>query len=201
MTPSSTMRPRMSPGEIALLESALDLAELYLEFGSGGTTLTAARKPHLRCFSVEADKQWVGRLMECVEIQAAVEEGRLDLFHVDIGPVGMWSLPIDKAADLAWGNYYISVWQHLPSAPDLVLVDGRFRLACCIMAFLACPPETKVLLHDFGSRGRKRANYRLAAELAEVTHTCDSLVVLQRRQNFDYLKAVSLLETARKDFW
>jgi hypothetical protein len=201
VTQSSTMRPRMSPAEIALLDKALDSAQIYLEFGSGGTTLKAARKPHLRCYSVEADKQWIKRLMESVEIQAAVDEGRLDLFHADIGPVGMWSLPIDKTADLAWGNYSISVWGRLPSAPDLVLVDGRFRLACCIMAFLACPPETKVLLHDFGSGGRNRANYALAAELAEITHTCGSLVVLQRRMDFDYLKAVSVLETARKDFW
>lgn len=201
MIQSSTLRPRMSPAEIALLDKALDTAQLYLEFGSGGTTLKAARRPHLQCFSVEADKQWIERLMESVEIQAAVDEGRLDLFHADIGPVGVWSLPVDKTADLPWENYSISVWERLPSAPDLVLVDGRFRLACCIMAFLACPPGTKVLLHDFGSSDRNRANYALVTELAEITHTCDSLVMLRRRMDFDYLKAVSHLETARKDFW
>lgn len=195
------IRPHMSAGEIALFDQALERAGVYLEFGSGGTTLAAAMRPGLRCFSVEADKKWIARLMQRAEIRAAAAEKRLQLIHADIGEIGQWSLPVDPSADLAWENYCLGVWTLLPSAPDLVLVDGRFRLACCILSLLACPPGTRILLHDFGLKKRNRRNYGLVTQLAEITQSCDSLVMLQHKTDFDPLKAVALLDKARQDHW
>ena len=62
----------------------------------------------------------------------------------------------------AWAGYAEAPWPVLAGAwPEVVLVDGRFRVACCLALAREClaRPEAKaprLLLHD---AGRKRPHY------------------------------------------
>ena len=39
--------------------------------------------------------------------------------------------------------------------PDVVLIDGRYRVACVAATAMNAPPETVILIHDFWGRGRE----------------------------------------------
>ena len=38
--------------------------------------------------------------------------------------------------------------------PDVVLIDGRYRVACVAATAMNAPPEAVILVHDFWGRGR-----------------------------------------------
>lgn len=148
--------PRLSPilssNEHDALVTQLKLATVGLEFGMGGSTLMAARLKVPFYHSVESDAGWVQRCSSHPAIHALIENDRFNLCHVDIGPVGAGGFPTDKSHASKWVNYHADVWDHMSNLPDLVFIDGRFRLACALQAAARCAPGTSVLIHDYSDR-------------------------------------------------
>ena len=89
------LKPHMSAGETRLYASLLDVATEYLEYGCGGSTILAAERPLIRSTSIDSDPNWITALRQQKLIEAAEDEGRLRLLHVDIGPVAEWGRPKD----------------------------------------------------------------------------------------------------------
>jgi hypothetical protein len=59
--------------------------------------------------------------------------------------------------------------------PDLVLVDGRFRVACVFQALLTVP-TARILVHDFW----QRPAYHIVLQYTTVLDRADTMVLLQR---------------------
>jgi hypothetical protein len=179
----------MTKAEAACFVARLAGARRYLEFGCGGSTLLAVQSPAQTLHSVDSDGAWIEKCRRRPEIAAAAAAGRLHFRHVDLGRTGRFGYPIGRAAARRWPDYCLGVWENFPpdAPPDLVLVDGRFRLACATQALLRCPPGAKILFHDFTLRER----YRGILDFAEAVETVDSLVVLEARAGLD-TKALAL---------
>src|SRR5690606_38566989 len=70
----------------------------------------------------------------------------------DIGPTAKWGKPTDRSQVENWPNYASLPWklasenQHLP---DLVLIDGRFRVASFLMSLLCAPAQKTILFDDY----------------------------------------------------
>src|SRR5262249_24928875 len=84
-------------------------------------------------------------------IREGVESGRIVVRYVDVGPVKKMGRPQDPARRDDWPTYSQAPWQDYQDAPpDVVLVDGRFRVACVMQAVLHGAPT--IVIHDFWSR-------------------------------------------------
>lgn len=137
-------------------------ADIILEYGSGGSTLLAASQPNKFIMSVESDPIWA------INVQRAVDFGEHPspaiVWHADIGPTGDWGRPIN---DDAWRNFHRyprDIWkQPFFRHPDVVLIDGRFRVACFAMTFLRATKPVVVLFDDY--IGRKP--YHVVEQLAK----------------------------------
>lgn len=177
------LTPAMSDAEAAVLRECFSKANSLVEFGSGGSTLLAARSPSLRrIWSVESDPAWVARLHAEPDIAAAAQSGRLHLQSVDIGPVGGYGFPRDEAFRDRWPSYYESVWADAATLDtDLVLIDGRFRVACALEALARCRPHAVLLFHDFWNR----APYHPVLAFTDWLGSCDTLAILRRKPAFD----------------
>lgn len=198
-TPAEPSLPIMAPEEIRLLKDALKASRRYLEFGSGGSTVLAIETPVEKCWSVESDPKWIAEMRRWDVIRNAEASGQLHLHHADIGKVQTLGVPVDRTAQNNWSRYFLDIWGKFDAPPDLVLVDGRFRLACCIATLLACPPETVLLIHDFGDFTKFRKNYRLVLDFADVVESARSLASLHRKPDFSPMKALAVLDLARTD--
>lgn len=119
----------------------------YLEFGAGSSTLQAA---HLAgdVTSVESDARFLGAVgLKCLPMEP-------HLIHGDIGRTGPWGVPSSKRPS----RHRVAKWRNYPTAPwrvrgedyraDLILVDGRFRVACALAVILHQPDENWTLLVD-----------------------------------------------------
>ena len=178
-------RPHLFGDEQRVLDEALSAARCYLEFGAGGSTLLAATQGVPRVVSVDSDPQWVAAVLAHPEIAARVQDGSMSVLHADIGPVGNWGHPADETLKHRWPTYLATAWaecQRRSMMPDLVLVDGRFRVASCLSVVLAVGLAAlagpTVLLHDVFA---DRPHYLEVLNFFEVVGITGSLYRLRIR--------------------
>lgn len=151
---AAELRPAMTAAEEACLRRHLSMARYYLEFGAGGSTLAAVEAGVPRIASVESDPRWLARLRADPGIADAEQAGRLLLHHGDIGPaIGRFGRPGSDEHRDRWPNYYTTIWNHVAGELlDLVLIDGRFRVASALSTLIRCRADTLLMIHDLWNR-------------------------------------------------
>jgi hypothetical protein len=197
--------PQMSAPERERLAAELARTRRYFEFGMGGSSLMAVRAGVREMVSVDSDPQWVEAVRQHREIAPRAADGSVSLLHADIGPVTDWGRPADRSGLRKWSAYLSAgwaEWARRDAMPDLVFVDGRFRVACCLSVAVACarlPADAypRLLMHDVDDR---RAYYRDALELFEQVETVDTLLVLRPRADRSPAFALSRLLERQFDF-
>ncbi len=148
--------PEFDEAATAVFVDMLDRCRFYLEYGSGGSTLLAARADK-RFISVDTDRWFLRSVRRAI--------GRLSpdqrLIHVDIGLTGPWGKPVREHARSAgrlrkWRSYAGTPWRIIAEddAPDLVLVDGRFRVSTALLCCqkLHANPDARILVDDYVDR-------------------------------------------------
>lgn len=123
-------------------------AENILEYGSGGSTILAA-KLGKHVIGVESDRLWAERLGTCLtEIS-----DKAQVHHVDIGPTKRWGIPKQASFFRSFHLYATSVWDRPDlGEPDLVLIDGRYRASCLATVMLRTKHPVTVLFDDYVGR-------------------------------------------------
>lgn len=141
--------------EAAALRTAYAQASVILEYGSGGSTVKAAEMPGKTVFSVESDKAWAEDMRHWFAANPPAEGSEVHVIWSDIGPTKEWGQPKDDGEWRRWPRYPLGIWRDEAfRQPDVVLVDGRFRVGCALAtAFLTKAPLT-LLFDDYADRSR-----------------------------------------------
>lgn len=171
--------PYFSEEVKSFFSSSLKSCRFYLEYGSGGSTVMAARLGK-NFISVDTDKFF----LKCVGKKIGVLSPDQHLVHADIGLTGPWGRPV-PAHDPSprrlkkWHAYAGRPWWLIDanSPPDLILIDGRFRVAtlltCC--ANLPAGADTKILVDDYANR----PHYHVMHEYARLDGLCGRMAVFR----------------------
>ena len=180
----------MSDTEVALLKEALHSAKNYLEYGAGGSTrLAVSVTSILKIIAVDSDPAFISsQLLTDPNIQVATRSGQLRFVLVDIGPTKAWGHPVDCSKSHLWPNYALCPYLH-DFDPDLILIDGRFRVACGLAAALQAPNAT-VLIHDYPNR----TEYHILERFYKIEACADKLVRCRRVAKPDEEEARGLLK-------
>lgn len=184
--------PAMSPAEIELFESCLDQAHHYYEFGSGGSTKLAASMG-LTVHGVESDARWLEQLRSEVGSACQVQ-------HVDIGPTKEWGYPVDLRAADQFPDYSRSIHAH--DRPfDLVLVDGRFRVACTLetIDYLVEKGDlatARIFIHDFWNR----EHYKPVLEFLDAEKTVETAGLFKIKPKLDRDRLKMLKTVFQQDY-
>ena len=139
------------PNEIKFVPnmSAIDLIEfsyfmkkenIYFEFGSGGSTNLASYYK-LKVYSVESDAKWHNKLKTNGIIA--------NYITIDLNS-NYFGFPGNGTKIKDW-KLYIQAYKKEYNA-DIILIDGRFRVACALDIFSKIRNDTLVLIHDYNSR-------------------------------------------------
>ena len=164
----------MSSAEIKLFEKYLSRATNYLEYGSGGSTVFASKFP-LRIKSIESDSEWASKIQK---------ETRTEMNYINLGKTGGCGTPLENKH--LWPIYS----QNYSSEFDLVLIDGRFRVACFLDICLKKETPT-ILFHDF----LNRPEYHIILQFCQVVESVDTLVVLKINDNINLETVEDLYKT------
>ncbi|MDG0801183.1 tetratricopeptide repeat protein [Pectobacterium polaris] len=179
--------PRMSEKETQLFEYYLKQATCYFEFGSGGSTKLAARN-NVEVFGVESDKVWVETLKKEVGPLCKVE-------YVDIGPTKAWGYPVDDIHREKFPHYSETILKH-DRTFNLILVDGRFRVACTLNAIKHILEKKKniadsvIFIHDFWNR----PDYHIVLEFLEKLKMAESAGAFKIKNDINISSLNEVLE-------
>lgn len=162
------MNPWMSNKEIELLSKYMNIANIYFEFGSGGSTNFAINTKNIKkIYSIDTDKKWLDKF----------NHKKLYKKYIDIGPVKSFGNPKNESKKKNWMLYSDSI-SDIVETPDMVLIDGRFRVACGLKTWLKSNNNTNILIHDFTNR----EHYHILLNFYEIKESEDTLVVMNKKE-------------------
>ena len=134
----------MTIKEIDLLKNYASSANLYFEYGCGGSTVLVNSYTNIkRIVSIDSCLEWIEKTKQQIS-----DTSKLNFHYIDInGNCSGWGSPIDESKISDWVKYPNSILEQKENF-DLVLVDGRFRVACCAAAAIKMSKNSFLLLHD-----------------------------------------------------
>lgn len=150
-------RGRLFDGHDDIFLEQVSKATSYGEYGCGASTIWTANNTSLDIVSVDTSKVWLDHVKATID--------RTDGVHsvfVDLGPLGDWGRPKNYAARTKFVDYVDAPWAE-GRAPDLVLVDGRFRMACFLTSLMRAKPGTVIIFDDYAGR----AHFEMAEDFVE----------------------------------
>jgi protein O-GlcNAc transferase len=141
----------MSDADDAILQSYLDRATEYFEFGTGYSTLLAAKRPNIhRVHGVDADLLWLASIIFDV---VPVNKHKLKLYFVDINANHPhYNKPLNDSKRANFPAYSLLLAYQQDMVPDTILIDGRFRVACAAQAALMANARTVIVMDDYMDR-------------------------------------------------
>lgn len=175
--------PILFDGEDTLFKTELSKATVYAEIGMGQSTVFADRQEHLeQVIAVDTSPEWA-RIVQYLTSPKTV------IAHVDLGSVGNWGRPTsyDKRDNIR--SYSTAVFRGAKE-PDLVLIDGRFRVFCFLTVYLLSKPGTRIIFDDY----MPRKHYQVIEELVQPVAHNSRQVVFERESGLDEN------ETRRREF-
>lgn len=201
-TPVGTS-PHLDPDALASWRKAVANSDVYLEYGSGGSTVEAIESV-AHVVSVETDIHYL-TAVEAVVVATAATIGRFHPVHVDIGWTEKWGRPVFTYASDArlgrWRAYSLAPWtllEELGLVPDFIFVDGRFRTASVLESFLQLPngADCLFMLDDFDGR---ELIYESVLAFATDIEAIGRARVFRRDPKFDRDECSKLLEIHQTD--
>lgn len=159
-------------------------AHSYLEYGSGQSTLWMDRnRSAISVTSVESDKAFARTISTKLR-----SETNVTLLTPNLGPTGNWGYPVNYSRRADFPTYYLDPWRIAADA-DLILIDGRFRIACFAATLLSASPGAKIIFDDF-----HRPHYAVARELLEPVEFTGRQGLFEVPRNVDKKSAERLLK-------
>jgi hypothetical protein len=197
-----TSEPHLTPLELECFYAQLIGCKTYLEYGSGGSTLAALRVvPNV--VSVENDRAFYRAVSSKAR---SLSKGQYFPIFVNTGRTSAWALPaVQRPTALRlylWRRYAIAPWTVMTRnrlLPELIFVDGRFRVACALESMLRLPKssDSRFMLDDFEQYD---GAYFPIFEFAEDIQRHGRAVVFRRAANLDETRCRAVLSRHYADF-
>ena len=134
-------------GDDVAFKELVSKSALYVEYGCGQSTIWASQNSSARIISVDTSQEWVQRMKSRQSTTNPAE-----IYWVDCGPVRDWGTPYDYRYRHQFADYIAFPYSIITDSPDVVLVDGRFRVACFLTSLIHCAPGTPIIFDDYACR-------------------------------------------------
>lgn len=173
----------MHNDEKELLKKHLSNSKNYLEFGLGGSTIFALLHSETEITSVDTNWEWID-FMNGYKLISNQLGKRLNVFFTDIGKTKSWGFPVDETDSKNFYKFSSEIFELTdPSVYDLILVDGRFRVACTLQSVLNCQnnKDLKILVHDYSLRDE----YKIVEKYLDKIESVNSLFVFRVKDEID----------------
>lgn len=187
----------------------LSVAKLYLEYGTGGSSVLAS-KMGKSIVSVDSDPFFLEAVKEKIGITVDGKGDATQTFiYIDIGLTERWGVPVCTRPTprrlAAWRSYFTAPWSGAGGngvggrfLPDLILVDGRFRVACALTTILNLSDQRnwEILFDDYLGR----SHYAIVEEFASLERMVGRMAVFKPKERIDVDSLRRTLEAYASDW-
>jgi hypothetical protein len=173
------MEPHMATNDKLMFYKYLDKSTIYFEYGSGGSTHQASiRNNIVKIYSVESDNKWYEN------IKQIVNSDKLTYFYNEMDTLHeSWGYPGPNSTfkqHIKYSNYITTLSDLEQRSIDLILIDGRFRVACCLKCFDIINMECLIAFDDFLNRPK----YHIVLDYYDIVDkTIDNRMVIMRKKS------------------
>ena len=160
----------------------------YWEFGCGSSTLWVLANTAAEVRSVDTSPVWADRVRAAAAALPSGAGSRLTLGVVDVGELGDWGTPLSYRFADRFPDYTESVFAG-GASHEVILVDGRFRVACTLTSLLHSRPGTRIVVDDY-----YRERYHIIEDVVAFTLRDDRQALFVVPESFDREHAEFLRE-------
>jgi hypothetical protein len=175
------MIPELGANDIKMFYRYLDKATVYFEYGSGGSTYQVSLRPNIqKIYTVESDKTWMNKLNSIIK-----NNTKITYIYNEMGTKPhTWGYPSRRCLKSNLINYS----EHIRnlgieerSKIDLVMIDGRFRVACCLKCFDIINDGCFIAFDDFLNRKK----YHIVLNYYDIVEKTEDkrMVILRKKKN------------------
>lgn len=173
------MEPHFAEEDKKLFYKYLDKASTYFEFGSGGSTNQAYIRENIKkIYSVESDLIWHNKAKKIMK------NNKIHHIFNDMNTLPMtWGNPGPKATQQQMINYSDQIKKLKKEEIqdiDLILIDGRFRVACCLKCYDLINDNCLIAFDDF----LNRKHYHIVLDFFDIidSTTDKRMVILKKKK-------------------
>lgn len=175
------MEPFFAPEDKKLFYKYLKNSTHYFEYGSGGSTYQVSSCPNLKkIYSVESDVNWQNKLKQEIPDSSKIHF----IFSEMNTKPNTWGYPGTNATDKQKKNYSNQLnllTEYEQKNIDFILIDGRFRVACCLKTFHLIQDNCFIAFDDF----LNRPQYHIVMDFFDIIeYSIDKkMVILKKKKN------------------
>ncbi len=179
------MKPHLSENDMGMFYRYLKNINVYFEYGSGGSTYQASILNNIKkIYSVESDIQWQNKLKQII----ANPNINYIFNEMDTRP-NTWGNPGKNSTDIQKKNYSNQITKLSKEEQeniDLVFIDGRFRVACCLKCHDTIKDNCLIAFDDF----LNRPCYHIVLEYFDIIERTEDnrMVILKKKKNVNIPK-------------
>ena len=151
-------------GDDGLFKELIKDVKIYFEYGCGKSTEYMFRFTKSQIFSVDTSKEWIKKTQSIDNFKS---DKRINFKWIDVGEIEDWGRPKSLAMRKNFLIYASWLWQQ-NKIPDLVLIDGRFRILCFLITLKFSPVGTKIIFDDY----KNRQLYHVVEEFCPIVERC-----------------------------
>lgn len=137
-------------------------ASIYGEYGCGASTNWVYKNTNSYILSVDSSDIWIDRVNK-----SCGDTKRIKLHHANLGPIGDWGTPINYNNSSNFIDYTDWIWNQTLQ-PNLILIDGRFRVCCFLTSLLHAKEGALIFFDDY----RDRPTYHIVERFVKPIKTC-----------------------------
>jgi hypothetical protein len=184
---ATKLEPLFSKNDKEMFYRYLSKATTYFEYGSGGSTYQASlRKNLVKIYSVESDLVWHTKLKKIIN-NSSVKFifSEMDTKQNTYGNPG----PNSSREDwIKYSSQICNLDSEDSKVIDFILIDGRFRVACCLKCFDLINSECFIAFDDF----LNRPYYHIVLDYYDIIEqTADNrMVILKKKSNISVPREV-----------
>ena len=177
-------------GNEAVFKALLPQTDTHAEYGVGKSSLWVLVNTWASIFAVDTSQYWIDQ----VGSKAGESSARFDIDWVDLGPIGWAGRPKNYAKRASFRRYTESPWNR-GQKPEVILVDGRFRVACFLYSLANADPGATIFFDDYKDRDHyhvveeflKPAQFCGRQAIFDVPATLDREALLAEYEKFQYV--------------
>ena len=174
------MIPELSENDMKMFYRYLDKSTIYFEYGSGGSTYQANLRPNIqKIYTVESDKTWMNKL------NSSINNTKITYIYNEMGTKpNTWGYPsksCDKLNLINYSHHIRNLSVEERSKINLVMVDGRFRVACCLKCFNVITDGCYIAFDDLLNRKK----YHIVLKYYDIIEKTEDkrMVILRKKKN------------------
>ena len=171
-------------GDDELFKKHVSQSNFYFEYGVGKSTKWVIENTKSKVIAVDSDQKWINN----VSNKNSFDE-RVKFIWVDLGKLTDWGRPISYNRRDNFISYINSVWTFDIKA-DVILIDGRFRVACFLYSLLNAKKGSFIFFDDYNNRPW----YHIVEEVLPIYKKCGRQAIFIVTDTFNKGLARNLFE-------